>query len=203
MLDPWDWKTSAPEFVPGTLSTASTASSASIPSPTGDGRPTPGPSRPFGPGPPPAIGVSVPSTFGSIAPVVGAWCAPIPEPGLCIGPVPMCAAPGGPVNNFGTGQWQGFQGHGYVDMHDGHSGHNGHNGHNGPRPSLTQVTHEPFFSNETWEEEEEEDYAERIRAAQVQARYEMQLRSKEEELRSLQDRLNRKEDETARMQALL
>jgi len=201
MLDPWDWKTSAPEFVPGTLSTASTASSASIPSPTGDGRPTPGPSRPFGPGPPPAIGVSVPSTFGSIAPVVGAWCAPMPEPGLCIGPVPMCAAPGGPVNNFGTGQWQGFQGHGYVDMHDGHSGHNGHNGHNGPRPSLTQVTHEPFFSNETWEEEEEEDYAERIRAAQVQARYEMQLRSKEEELRSLQDRLNRKEDETARMQA--
>jgi len=59
--------------------------------------------------------------------------------------------------------------------------------------------HEPIFGKENWEEEE--DYAERIRAAQVQARYEMQLRSKEEELRSLQDRLNRKEDETARMQA--
>lgn len=90
----------------------------------------------------------------------------------------MCAAPGGPVAGVSF-QWQGFQ--------------------NGYAPKAQ--SQEPFFGKETWEEEEEEDYAERIRAAQVQARYEMQLRSKEEELRSLQDRLNRKEDETARMQA--
>jgi len=47
----------------------------------------------------------------------------------------------------------------------------------------------------------EEDYSERIRNAQLQARYEQRLKSKDQELRHLQERLNRKEDEAARMQA--
>eukprot|EP00435_Cladocopium_sp_Y103_P030839 s3829_g7.t1 len=167
MLDQWDWKTSAPEFVPGSLQSGSSPSNA----PPAVARPVtaPGPTAP-----PRPLGTAV---FG---PVVGACFAPMTESnGMCMPPMShgMCAAPGGPTGGY----WhQGFQSY---DM----------------PPSRPQSMQEPIFGKESWEEEE--DYAERIRAAQVQARYEMQLRSKEEELRSLQDRLNRKEDETARMQA--
>lgn len=171
MLDQWDWKTSAPEFVPGSLQSGSSPSNgppavAASPAPRAVTAPGPAAPRPLGT-----------AVFG---PVVGACFAPMTESnGMCMPPMShgMCAAPGGPTGGF----WhQGFQSY---DM----------------PPSRPQSMHEPIFGKEKWEEEE--DYAERIRAAQVQARYEMQLWSKEEELRSLQDRLNRKEDETARMQA--
>ena len=171
MLDQWDWKTSAPEFVPGSLQSGSSPSNgppavAASPAPRAVTAPGPAAPRPLGT-----------AVFG---PVVGACFAPMTESnGMCMPPMShgMCAAPGGPIGGF----WhQGFQSY---DM----------------PPSRPQSMHEPIFGKEKWEEEE--DYAERIRAAQVQARYEMQLRSKEEELRSLQDRLNRREDETARMQA--
>ena len=158
MLDQWDWKTSAPEFVPG----KQPIPPASAPPPKH--------------GPPP-----VPVTFG---PVVGAWCPMGPEAN---GPmvVPSICGTGH------VGFWQ--------------QGFNGYEMPNGP--NRPPAVHESFFGKDSWDKdswddpwEEEEDYAERIRAAQLQAKYEMQLRSKEEELRSLQDRLNRKEDETARMQ---
>ena len=107
MLDPWDWKTSAPEFVPQARA------------------------APWG------------------------ACAVAPAP-----MAPMCAAPGGPVSAV---------------------------------PAAVQSWY--------YEEDEWEDYSKQIRAAQVQARSEMQLRSKDEEVRLLQQQLVRREDETARMQA--
>jgi len=48
---------------------------------------------------------------------------------------------------------------------------------------------------------QQEDHAERIRLAQIQARYEVQMKAKDQELKELQQRLSREEVERAQMQA--
>ncbi|CAE7633160.1 unnamed protein product [Symbiodinium sp. CCMP2456] len=186
-LDQWDWKTSAPEFVPGVLH-----------------------------------GV----TSG---PLVGAWVAPhsgsSPEGQLAMGDVrahsPMCAAPGGPVamgfvgclSDFGGhGAWQAVGPVGPVGPCQAQGG-GPMSGMMAPGPCPVQVEFggpQPYSDRQEMmhplesapsQPSQEEDYAERIRAAQLQARYEQRLKSKDQELRYLQDRLNRQEDETAKMQA--
>ncbi|CAE7184799.1 unnamed protein product [Symbiodinium necroappetens] len=182
-LDQWDWKTSAPEFVPGVLH-----------------------------------GV----TSG---PLVGAWVAPhsgsSPEGQLAMGDVrhsPMCAAPGGPVamgfvgclSDFGGhGAWQAVGPVGPCQAQGGGA----MSGMMAPGPCPVQVEFggpQPYSDRQEMmdplgsapsQPSQEEDYAERIRAAQLQARYEQRLKSKDQELRYLQERLNRQEDETAKMQA--
>ena len=142
--------------------------------------------------PGPATAIAPIGPVGPPVGPVGSWCGQVQTvqtiPGtatICMGP--MCAAPGGPV---GGSFWQ----QSYEKNHGGY-----------PRDmGATQRevcdSQESFFQYESWEEEEE-DYSERIRAAQLQARYEKQLKTKDEELRYLQERLTRREDESARMQA--
>ncbi|CAE7704349.1 unnamed protein product, partial [Symbiodinium pilosum] len=121
----------------------------------------------------------------------------------------MCAAPGGPVMGFvgclsdfggscNGSSWpcQPCQGSGGMSML-------------APGPCQVMEFAGPYSQQHDAYDADpsshcsppEEDYSERIRAAQLQARYEQRLKSKDQELRHLQERLNRQEDQTAKMQA--
>eukprot|EP00931_Biecheleriopsis_adriatica_P085473 TRINITY_DN5997_c0_g1_i1.p1 TRINITY_DN5997_c0_g1~~TRINITY_DN5997_c0_g1_i1.p1 ORF type:complete len:900 (-),score=213.70 TRINITY_DN5997_c0_g1_i1:113-2812(-) len=228
-MDQWDWKTNAPEFVPGSGGLPGMAA--------GPGGMAAGPGGSvlsnWQGGEAPAPGEAMGATMCGNPCGSSASAAPT-GPGIS-----PCAAPGGPVmggaympppgpmhgqamqgampclSDFSGGQFpgafvgqcqapcgqqmgpqmQGLLGGGSC-MGSQH-GALGMQGMEFSQQPMMQGAGSAYSSRAP-----PEDHAARIRAAQQQARYEMQLKSKDQELKDLQERLFREEGERAQMQAV-